>query len=129
MFILSVIKMYGYYLFAGFSWRFDKLVDVYASIEAIFRVTLIYFSVLGWCKAVGLQKRLLGLMLVLYISMTLLWAMGTTNYGTAMRHHLVSWWIIVILGVPPLMAQLQHVWLGVVRRPGLISQDITRLKR
>ncbi len=116
MLILSSIKMYSLYLFAGFSWRVDNYIDAYAAAEAILRMTLICFSVLGWWKAVGLQKRLLGLMLVLYISMTLLWALGTTNYGTAMRHHMLTWWIIVILGVPPLMAKLQHVWLGMVRR-------------
>ena len=116
MLILSSIKMYSYYLFAGFSWRIDKFVDAYGAVEAISRATLICFSVLGWWKAVGLQKRLLGLMLVLYISMSFMWALGTTNYGTAMRHHMLTWWITVILGVPPLMAKLQHVWLGMVRR-------------
>ncbi len=114
--LFTGLKVYVYYLFAGFSWRVDNLVDAFAAVEAILRTTLLSFSVLGWWKAVGLQKRLLGLMLVLYISMTLLWAMGTTNYGTAIRHHMLTWWIIVILGVPPLMEKLKSVLLGMVRR-------------
>jgi len=112
----SGLKIYGYYIFGGFSWRFDNFVDAYATVEAILRLILISFSVLGWWKAVGLQKRLLGLMLFLYISMSFMWAMGTTNYGTAMRHHMLTWWITVILGVPPLMATLNRFWSGRMRR-------------
>jgi hypothetical protein len=84
-------------------------------VEVILRATFIFFSVLGWWKAVGLQKRLLGLMLVLYISMSFLWALGTTNYGTATRHHILTWWIIVMLGIPTLMAKLHHFLLCMVR--------------
>jgi hypothetical protein len=119
MLIFSSIKVYVYYLFAGFTWRFNNYNDAYATVEVILRITLTCFSVLSWWRAVGLQKRLLGLMLALYISMTLMWAMGTTNYGTAIRHHMLTWWIIVILGVPPLIAKLQPVFLCIVRRyPG-----------
>jgi hypothetical protein len=60
-------------------------------------MVLIYFSVKSWHTARGSQRRLLGLMLILYFSMTFMWALGTTNYGTAMRHHMLSWWIIVII--------------------------------
>jgi hypothetical protein len=110
MLILSSIKIYGYYLFSGFSLWINNYNDAYAAVEAILRVTLLCFSVLSWWEAVGLQKRLMGLMLFLYFSMTFLWALGTTNYGTAVRHHMLTWWIIVILGVPMLIAKLQHTW-------------------
>ena len=70
------------------------------------RMILICFSVKQWRKAYGSQRRLLGLMLILYFSITFMWALGTTNYGTAMRHHMLSWWIIVIIGIPPLMKKL-----------------------
>ena len=105
----SGLKLYGYYIFGGFSWRFDNFVDAYATVEAILRLILISFSVLGWWKAVGLQKRLLGLMLFLYISMSFMWAMGTGNYGTAIRHHMISSWILVITGLPLLMTTLGRV--------------------
>jgi hypothetical protein len=114
MLILSSIKIYCYYLFSGFSWWAYNYNDAYAAVEAILRLTLICFSVLSWRKAVGLQKRFMGLMLVLYFSMALLWAVGTTNYGTAIRHHMLTWWILTILGVPPLMAKLKHAWLCMV---------------
>jgi hypothetical protein len=30
--------------------------------------------------------------------MTFLWAIGTVNYGTSIRHHVLTNWIIIILG-------------------------------
>jgi hypothetical protein len=126
MFLFTGSKIYSYYFFAGFSWGISNFVDVAASMETILRTTLLCFSVLGWWKAVGLQKRLMGLMLVLYFSMTLLWAMGTTNYGTAIRHHMLTWWIIVILGVPPLMGILKSVLLCMV--PKYVDSSVAQLK-
>ena len=50
-----------------------------------------------------------------------MWALGTTNYGTAMRHHMLSWWIIVIAGFPPLMARLEIIFSGLELRKDLHS--------
>ena len=110
MLVYSGLKLYVYYLFAPFPWQVDSLAGLYAATESITRMILIYFSVKQWRKAYGSQRRLLGLMLILYFSVTLMWALGTTNYGTAMRHHMLSWWIIVIVGVPPLMEKLSRFW-------------------
>lgn len=35
-----------------------------------------------------------------------MWALGTKNYGMAIRHHLVPYWIIVLLGTPVLAESL-----------------------
>jgi hypothetical protein len=128
MIIFSFLKMISYYLFAPFPWMVRNSMDIGGLLESMLRMTLIYFSVKDWCKACGEKRRLLGLMLILYFSISFLWAVGTTNYGTAMRHNMMAWWIIVITGVPPLMAKLQHIWLDVERRLRLNIQDITRLK-
>ena len=112
MLVYSGLKLYVYFLFAPFPWDIGSLKDLYAGMESIMRMILIYFSVKQWCNACGIQRRLLGLMLILYFSMTFMWALGTTNYGTAMRHHMLSWWIIVIVGLPPLMARLGIILSG-----------------
>jgi hypothetical protein len=112
MFVYSCLKVYGYYLFAGFSIRINSFLDIYIVMETILRLFLIWFSVLTWWRAVGLQKRLISLMLILYVGMSLVWAMGTTNVGTAMRHHMLTWWIIVIMGLPLLLAKIKSIWLN-----------------
>jgi len=116
MTVYSGLKLYVYYLFGPFPWQVDSLKGLYIGTESIMRMILIYFSVKQWRKAYGSQRRLLGLMLILYFSMTFMWALGTTNYGTAMRHHMLSWWIIVIVGLPPLMARLEIILSGLELR-------------
>jgi hypothetical protein len=109
MTIYSFIKIYFYYLFAPFPWQVSSFIDVYASMESFFRMILICFSVKHWINAVGSQKRLFGLLLILYFSITFLFALATSNYGTAMRHHMLSWWIIVVIGIPPLVTKLSFL--------------------
>lgn len=71
-------------------------------------VTLyVYFFVLN--KALA-KRRLLGLMLVLFFSMTFLLAVGTSNYGTAIRHYMVTWWILVAIGLPSLLDSLRRLF-------------------
>jgi len=37
------------------------------------------------------------LVLVLYLLMTFIWSLGTTNYGQAIRHHVLSNWLLIVL--------------------------------
>ena len=101
-FVSSVVVLFNY-LFRPFIWQIRNILDVYAVIEVLLRVVLIYFSLKAWRNACGSRQKLLALMLMIYFSMTFLWALGTSNYGTAMRHHLLSYWILIVLGVPPLL--------------------------
>ena len=111
----SLFTVYFHYMFSPFPWDITNAVDLYASAEGIFRTVLLYFSVKCWHNAYGQQRRLLGLMLFFYISMTCMWALGTGNYGTAIRHHMISWWIIVIIGLPLLMTTLGRVRLRIIK--------------
>lgn len=89
---------YIYYLFAPFSWQITNWLDIYAFTESLLRFILIIFSLIYWYKADGVKRRTWGLFLIIYFSMTFLWTMGTVNYGTSIRHHLLTNWIIVIAG-------------------------------
>jgi hypothetical protein len=106
--ICSSLNIYIHYLFTPFPWQVNNFTDIYAFFEAFSRMILIIFALSGWWKAVGSQKRMLGLMLILYFTMTFLWATGTTNYGTAIRHNMTTWWILVVVGVPSLMEVLNR---------------------
>ena len=112
MTIYSSLKLYVYYLFAPFPWQVSSVQDVYGVMESFFRMILIYFSVKHWCIAEGSQRRLFALLLIMFFSITLLFSIGTSNYGTAMRHHMLSWWIIVMVGTPLLMAKLSCIRFG-----------------
>lgn len=114
--VYTSFVLFIHYLFAPFPWQVRNILDVYASMESILRMVLIYFSVKHWHNAYGTQRRLFGLILILFLSMSFMWAMGTTNYGTAMRHHMLSWWMIVMVGLPVLMAKLSRGRLGLTVR-------------
>jgi hypothetical protein len=77
--------------------------DVYGVAESLLRLLLITFSIISWYRTDGVQHRIWGLLLVIYFSMTFLWALGTVNYGTSIRHHILTNWIIIILGGPVLI--------------------------
>lgn len=98
----SLIKttslIYIYYLFAPFPWQIANWLNVYALTKSLLRFILIIFSLIYWYKADGVKRRTWRLFLIIYFSMTFLWAMGTVNYGTSIRHHLLTNWIIVITG-------------------------------
>jgi hypothetical protein len=102
-FFPSVFMLYLYYLFLPFPWQIENILDIYASGESILRFVLLYYSVKNWWNAYGVQRRLFGLMLAIFFSMSFLWALGTNNYGTAMRHNMLTWWILVVLGMPLLI--------------------------
>ena len=104
----SSFSIYLHYLFAPFPWHIRNWLDIYVFFESILRLLLVCYSVKSWLNAIGNQKRLIGLMLILYFSMTFMWGMGTTNYGTAIRHHMISGWILVILGLPLLIDSIKH---------------------
>lgn len=102
--ISSSFKLNIYYLFSPFPWQITHPLDIYAMLEAIFRFLLILFSILAALLAPKETKSLYRMMLFFYFSMTFLWALGTVNYGTAIRHHLVSNWIIISLGIAPFLS-------------------------
>jgi len=96
----SVWLIYIYYLYAPFPWQVTNWLDVYGATESLIRFALIFFSILFWFRAEGIQRGIWGLLLIIYFSLTFLWAMGTVNYGTSIRHHVLTNWIIIILGGP-----------------------------
>lgn len=105
--ISSLLMMLFYYIAYPFPWRVSAIIDIYASIEAIWRCILIYYSIKSWWHASGEIKKIFGILILLYFILAFIWASGTNNFGTGMRHNLTHYWIIVVLGVPYLTVSLR----------------------
>ena len=116
---VTMLLVYIYYLFSPFPWQVSNILDFYAAIESMLRFVLIVFAIVGWRGTNGVYRRTFGLLLVIYFSMAFLWSLGTTNYGTSIRHHLVNFWIIVVLGGPGLIAFIARLIKVIV--PGEVS--------
>jgi hypothetical protein len=87
-----------YYLFSPFPWQIRVPVDIIPGFEALIRFLLIVFSIKSWYESQGPQRRLYGLLLFACFFVTIFFAYGTGNYGTAMRHNIVSHWLLVLVG-------------------------------
>ena len=86
------------YLFSPYPWQIRSFVDIIPGFEVLIRFFLIVFSIKALYKSQDPQRRLYGLLLLVYFIITIIFAAGTANYGTAMRHNIISYWLIVLVG-------------------------------
>lgn len=110
-FALSVPPVYAYYMLSPFPWQVRTGLDLFAALDGLLRLALIFFAFTAlWRPPPGTPVGIPRFLLILYFSMSVLWALGTINYGTAMRHHIVPYWILVALGAPPLLDRAANIF-------------------
>ena len=115
-FIPSAVLVSAFYMFAPFPWQISSAADVYGAFEGYLRLILIYFGVKTWYRSRGERRSQWGYLLICFFSLEFLWAMGTSNWGTAIRHHLVAYGVLVILGGPGLIRSVTRRVSGIGRR-------------
>ncbi len=108
-FATSSTLSFIYYNFAPFPWQVTRALDAYAALEAILRLVLMAYMFRLWRKARGERRKRYGYLMVCYISLEFLWALGTGNWGTATRHHIVAYGVLILLGAPGLVYSLERV--------------------
>lgn len=109
-FVPSAAEVFSMYMFAPLPWQIGKSVDIYAAAEGLMRALLLTFAIYTWYRARGGLKSLWGFLLICYLSIELLWALGTSNWGTAIRHHIVAYPVLVIIGLPGLVRFVSRVF-------------------
>ena len=89
------------YLFEPMPWRNLSLVDYILVLENMMRAVFIFFAVRGLfvLPSKSNEKKIIFFLLVCFFSTELIWAVGTTNWGTASRHHVPSLGILLLLGL------------------------------
>lgn len=105
-FAYSLVMIFLYYMLTPFPWQVRSLLDVYAFGEVVLRVVCLIAIFRMWRRGGPVHPQFVTLLMLVYFSMAFLWAAGTTNYGTATRHHMVHQWILLLLGVPALLRTL-----------------------
>ena len=109
-------SIYLHYLFSPFD-GITRWSDLYAVAESWMRFVLIAVVGVGLFQVPRGERKVLLLLLMFYLSLTLLWSMGTTNYGQALRHHTMTNWVLFIL------------FTAVVSRTGRLSVGLRRTGR
>ena len=94
----TILFSYLNYLFAPMPWESWSIADFIASFESLSRIVFMYYIVRNLSNIPRENRNMALLLLVMYFAVTFMFAMGTTNYGTAIRHKTVSWWIIALIG-------------------------------
>lgn len=92
-FAVSTCNAFFHYMCEPLPNRLQTPPDLYGFAEVLLRLFLIAFIISRW-KRMHTGIRFLFLA---YLIMSLVWATGTTNYGTASRHHAVGLWIILVI--------------------------------
>jgi hypothetical protein len=99
--IVNLPLYFLFYMLTPFPWDISSIFDVYAFVETIFRLMLFWniFYLLTYIKKEDSKNKSIYIIVILVIILELLWALGTKNWGTALRHHLVVSPITILLGV------------------------------
>ena len=106
-FITSSSVVFIYYQFAPFPWQVTRPLDAYAMIEGILRLILIIYTFRLWWHARGERRQRYSYLIFCYFSLEFLWALGTGNWGTSVRHHIIAYASLVLLGGPGLMYSIE----------------------
>jgi len=96
----SVTTVVAMYFLAPLPWQVSHPMDLYAMGENIARVFLIAGALYLILKSSGELRARRMVLLLAALVLESLWALGTTNWGTALRHHCVVWGVLVFLGTP-----------------------------
>lgn len=97
-FITTYPQVLFSYFFAPFPWQISSPMDILAVLENLIRIWLIYGSYKTVRRLQGNQKSVAKFLLLLFFVVEGLWAVGTVNWGTAMRHHIVAYPLLLIVG-------------------------------
>ena len=90
-----------YYWFYPFPWAIHRVKDIYGCIVGLMRLFFILYSFyFVLTSPEPRQRHLGGALLIVMLMISMVFAIGTSNYGTSLRHNILTFWGFVTLGVP-----------------------------
>ncbi len=95
-----------YFFFSPFPWKVSAVSDVFGALDALFFVILMVIAVVRMRKDSGNVVRR-GLCLLFLLS-SIAFALGTSNYGTALRHRAKMLPFIVVFALPVRIDSSKH---------------------
>ena len=93
------------YMFSPLPWQVRSALDAYGFMETLVRATLFLGLLLGLRRIKSSHRGEYFLILGMYVLVEVMWASGTANWGTAFRHRVVGYGLLVILGGIGLLGQ------------------------
>jgi len=121
--VITVPMVFVEYMFAPFPWQVENVKDILALLESMLRFVFLFFAVSSWCRSSGEVRSCYSFLLIAVLGMELIWALGTANWGTAIRHRIPGFSVIVLLGAPGLILFMQKLQFGIFGR-GKVSGEL-----
>lgn len=84
------------YLFEPMPWRISSAYDIEALCENILRAWLIWKALVGLWKMPTRARQPVLFVFLSYLALESIWSIGTSNWGTALRHHIPSIGLLLI---------------------------------
>jgi len=88
------------YMFSPLPWQVQGYTDLYGFGESLVRFFLLVGALRMLKKSSGDHRSDLFLLFIMFALVELMWATGTSNWGTAFRHRTVAYGVLVVLGGP-----------------------------
>ncbi len=93
---LLAIKSIFHYVFLPFPTSIMSVTGLYLSFERFISYIIIFYIYRNFNVANENEKKKLIFIIGLFIINTVIWSMGTSNYGTGLRHHTTHDFLIII---------------------------------
>ncbi len=106
--VTSTSAIVGHYLFAPYPSQIERRADLLVAMESWARMLLLVIVAARWFRARGSDRSIITFMMAIYFSIAFVWAMGTNNFGTSLRHNQTHNWILCALAVPILAAWMER---------------------
>ena len=127
--VLGIVKtipmIFVQYMFTPFPWQVQNVSDFYVLLESMLRFVLLFFAVSLWRRSSSEVRSYYSFLLIVFLGLELVWALGTVNWGTAIRHHMLGYSVIVLLGAPGLILFMRKIHIGMFG----CRKDITMLPK
>lgn len=107
-FLLTFPPVMVNYLYAPFPWQATGLKDLYALLESAFRLALTWGLAVNLLRSRGPRRRRLLLLTAVFLLVESLWAVGSSNWGQAIRHRIVAYPFFLLVGAEPVLNALFH---------------------
>lgn len=94
--VVSLPVLLFQYMFEPMPWRMSAVSDVALFFENALRAWLIWKAWIGFRNIPTPGRRPMAFVFLSYLAIEIIWSVGTTNWGTAVRHHLPGMGLLVI---------------------------------
>jgi hypothetical protein len=98
-FLMTFPPVLFLYLFAPLPWQITGLKDFYALVESLLRMALFAGAGVNLLRSQPERRPKLLLLAVMLMALESIWSVGSANWGQAIRHRVIAFGFLVILGL------------------------------